>query len=221
MEIDWMMTRMRFVGLALVLPVALGTTSARADVLDGIVFGMKCLGAADRQACEERSKREAEETRERLRGPPETRSSSQDTRVAAPTEDTLGKQIYRNWRENVVCHDYAKRTGRDIDSTYARVLSRYSFARPAEARRQSGTGEWGLHIAGYLHEAVPGALYRLEQVVHSPDVAGGKRQYKLILNLARDGSGTRVTGQYCVTMDDPAGWQDLPPQVLSSLNSTF
>ncbi|AKU12484.1 hypothetical protein AzCIB_2591 [Azoarcus sp. CIB] len=202
---------------ALLLVAAL--QPARADVLDGLIFGAKCMGATDRKACEEQAKREADETRERMR---------QQSNHSAPTmtnpdspEDTLGKRIYRNWRKNVECNPFSTRSVRDVDSTYARVMSRYSFVTPNQAKVQSGTGEAGLYIAGYLHETTPGALYRLEQVVHSPDVADGRRQYKLRLDLARDGSGTRVTGQYCVTTDDPAGWQDLPAKIRSSLDNTF
>ncbi|MCK0508645.1 hypothetical protein [Aromatoleum anaerobium] len=220
METDWMMRRLRSIGLALLLPVALGTTSARADVLDGIVFGMKCLGAADRQACEERSKREADETRDRLRERPAP--NTQPVPIAEKNkEETFGQRIHRNWVKNLVCYNFAKRSVRDVDSTYARATARYGFMNPAELSRQTMTVEAGINLAGYLHETIPGARYRLEQVVHSQDVASGKRQYKLNLELARDGSGTRVSGHYCVTTDDPAGWQDLSPQVLSSLNSTF
>jgi len=216
-----MMTRMRLVGLALVLPVALGTTSARADVLDGIVFGMKCLGAADRQACEDQSKREAEEMRDRLRHQQQSAGSAAASRTATRGGQSVGKRAYRTWNQNVVCYNFAKRSGRGIDTNYARAVTRYNLMTPREVELQKGPIGAGLYAAGYLHEVTPGALYRLAQVVHSADVSGGKRQYKLILDLARDGSGTRVSGQYCVTTDDPAGWQDLPPQVLSSLNNTF
>ena len=220
MDIDWIMRRMRHVGLALVLPVALGTPLARADVLDGIVFGVKCLGAADRKACEEQSKREADEMRNRLRQRPAALDQEQRA-GSTEEEESAGEKVHRNWTVNVVCRQFTKRSPRDVDTNYARAMTHYSFMTAREAKALPGFGEGVLYAAGYSHEATPGALYRLEQVVHSPDVAGGKRQYKLILNLARDGSGTRVTGQYCVTTDDPAGWQDLPPQVLSSLNNTF
>uniref|UniRef100_A0ABX1N7I2 Uncharacterized protein n=2 Tax=Aromatoleum buckelii TaxID=200254 RepID=A0ABX1N7I2_9RHOO len=201
------------------LLLAASLQPARADVLDGLIFGAKCMGAADRKACEEQAKRDAEDTRERIRQQPDP-SHRPLTDLDSP-DDTLGKKIYRNWRKNLECHPYSARTVRDVDSTYARVMSRYSFVTPNQAKVQSGTGEAGLYIAGYLHETNPGALYRLEQVVHSPDVANGRRQYKLRLDLGRDGSGTRVTGQYCVTTDDPTGWRDLPDQVLKSLNNTF
>lgn len=215
-----MMRRLRCIGLALLIPVALGTTSARADVLDGLVFGIKCLGTADQQACEERSKREADETRDRLRQRPA--ESNREQRVGSPgAEKSAGEKVHRNWTVNVVCRQFTKRSPRDVDTNYARAMTHYSFMTPREAKALPGFGEGVLHAAGYSHEVTPGALYRLEQVVHSPDVASGKRQYKLNLKLARDGSGTRVTGQYCVTTDDPAGWQDLPPQVFSSLNNTF
>ncbi|NMG16248.1 hypothetical protein [Aromatoleum bremense] len=204
----------------LVAAFAVWASPVRADVLDGIIFGVKCIGADDRQACEDRSKREADETRARMR----QRSGATGVHAQGSPDaggDTLGMEIYRNWRENVVCQAFAKRTSRDVDTTYASAMGRYSFVTPNQAKGLSGTGEWGLHIAGYLHETIPGALYRLEQVVHSPDVADGQRLYKLILEFARDGSGTRVSGQYCVTTDDPAGWQDLPARVLASLDTTF
>ncbi|MDT3671778.1 MAG: hypothetical protein ROZ37_15790 [Aromatoleum sp.] len=201
------------------LLLAASLQPARADVLDGLIFGAKCMGAADRKACEEQAKRDADETRARMRQQP-NQSAPTLTNLDSP-DDTLGKKIYRNWRKNVECHPFSKRSVRDVDSTYAQVMNRYSFVTPNQAKLQSGTGEAGLYIAGYLHESAPGALYRLEQVVYSPDVANGRRQYKLRLDLARDGSGTRVTGQYCVTTDDPTGWRDLPDQVLKSLNNTF
>jgi len=207
--------------ICLVAGFAVWVSSAWADVLDGVIFGVKCMGADDPQACEDRSKREADETRERMRQQSGASRVQAQGNAATAGGDTLGKKIYRNWRENVVCQTFAKRSSRDVDTTYARAMSRYSFLTPNEVERRSLAGEASLHIAGYLHESTPGALYRLEQVVHSPDVANGQRQYKLILELARDGSGTRVTDQYCVTTDDPAGWQDLPPKVLSSLNTTF
>ena len=207
--------------ICLVAAFAAWVSPVSADVLDGVIFGVKCMGSDDPQACEDRSKRKANETRERMRQQSGATEVQAQGSTATDGGDTLGKKIYRNWRENVVCQAFAKRSSRDVDTTYARAMSRYSFMTPNQAKSLSGTGEWGLHIAGYLHETTPGALYRLEQVVHSPDVANGQRQYKLILELARDGSGTRVTGQYCVTTDDPAGWQDLPAKVLSSLNTTF
>lgn len=205
----------------LVAAFAMWVPPACADVLDGVIFGVKCMGVDDPQACEDRSKREADETRERMRRQSGATGVQAQGRTAAAGGDSFGKKVYRNWVENVVCQTFAKRSSRDVDTTYARAMSRYSFLTPSEVERQSLAGEASLNIAGYLHETTPGALYRLEQVVHSPDVANGQRQYKLILNLARDGSGTRVTGQYCVTTDDPAGWQDLPAKVLSSLNTTF
>lgn len=205
----------------LVAAFAAWVSPVSADVLDGVIFGVKCMGADDPQACEDRSKREADETRERMRQQSGATGVQTQGRTAPAGGDSFGKKVYRNWVENVVCKAFAKRSSRDVDTTYARAMSRYSFLTPNEVERRSLAGEASLHIAGYLHESTPGALYRLEQVVHSPDVANGQRQYKLILELARDGSGTRVTGQYCVTTDDPVGWQDLPPKVLSSLNSTF
>jgi hypothetical protein len=207
--------------ICLVAAFAVGVSPAWADVLDGVIFGVKCLGADDPKACEERSKREADETRERLRQPSGVTGEQAQGSPAAADGDTLGKKIYRNWRENVVCQAFAKRSSRDVDTTYARALTHYSFLTRTQAKGLPGFGEGLLYSAGFRHDATPGALYRLEQVVHSPDVANGQRQFKLILDLARDGSGTRVTGQYCVTTDDPAGWRDLPPKVLSSLNTTF
>ncbi|CAL94660.1 hypothetical protein [Azoarcus olearius] len=196
-------------------------SSTHADVLDGVIFGVKCIGAADRAACEARSRREADETRERMRHQPEARVGQSSARTSSADEETIGKRLYRNWMENIVCRDFAKRSPRDVDSTYARAMRHYNFMTPKQIVLQPLTTEAGLQTAGYLHEATPGALYRLEQVVHSPDVANGRRQYKLILDIGRDGSGTHVSGRYCVTTDDPAGWQDLLPQVRASLNNVF
>ena len=83
------------------LLLAASLQPARADVLDGLIFGVKCMGAADRKACEERAKREADETRERMRQQSRTDVQSITTNLDSP-DDTLGKRIYRNWRKNVV-----------------------------------------------------------------------------------------------------------------------
>lgn len=204
------------------LLLAASLQPARADVLDGLIFGAKCIGAEDRKACEEQSKREADETRERMHQQPQS-GMSQSVVTGSPAKgaESPTDQVIRNWVTNLVCYDYARRSAHDVNTSYARLMSRYSFMTKGEMRRLPGNEEGLAHVAGYLHQVTPGSLYRLEQVVHSPDVANGRRQYKLRLDLARDGPGTRVTGQYCVTTDDPAGWRDLPDQVLKSLNNTF
>lgn len=197
--------------------------AARADVLDGLIFGIKCARAADRHACEEQAKREANQARDRMRQQSQLGDSG-DVPSRGPTpvaDETQGQEVRRNWMTNVVCHQYARRSWRDVDTTYARAMSRYGFITRSEAKRLSVRDEFNLHAAGYLHDKTAGALYRLEQVVSSGDVDNGQRQYKLLLDLARDGPGTRINGRYCVTTDDPAGWQDLPAKIRSSLDDTF
>ncbi len=196
--------------------------ATRADVLDGLIFGIKCAGAADRQACEEQAKREADQARERMRQQSQLGDAGGAPALGPPGADaTQGQEVHRNWVKNVVCHQYAKRSSRDVDTTYARAMSRYGFITRSEAKRLPVRDEFNLHAAGYLHDKTAGALYRLEQVVSSSDVDKGRRQYKLLLDLARDGAGTRINGRYCVTTDDPAGWQDLPAKIRASLDNTF
>jgi hypothetical protein len=166
----------------------------RADVLDGLIFGAKCMGAADPKACEEQAKREADETRERMRQqPPSGMNRDVATGSAANGTESRTDQVIRNWVTNLVCYDYAKRSAQDVDTSYARLMSRYSFMTRGEMRRLPGNEEGLAHVAGYLHQITPGSLYRLEQVVHSPDVANGRRQYKPSRYTQPIASGFRST----------------------------
>ena len=209
------------IAIAFVLCGALSGT-AQADVLDGLIFGIKCAGSDDPEECKARSMREADESRERLHhgGTVTTSEGPASAAGAWGRSETRGEGIRRNWAENAACEAIDLDSKDSVDVAYGKAMSTYSFLTSGEVAGQQDRG-FAIHSAGYLHSTTPGALYRLEQVVTSPSVANGARQFKLKLQIRGRKTGSRISGSYCVSRDDPAGWANLQPKVRDSLIATF
>ena len=136
---------MRRIAIAFVLCSAL-SGAAKADLLDGLIFGIKCAGADDTEECEARSKREADEP-ERLR-----------QSAGAPTlQAHLGPSSNRGERADQ-CHTVKASGNADIDVAYARGKSRFGFMTLDEKKHQTKGGYMRIDD-DFKHTAVRGTLY--------------------------------------------------------------
>ena len=115
--------------------------------MDGLIFRIRCAGADDTEECEARSKREADESRERLR-------------QSAGAPDSTGPSALSSNRGERAdqCHT-VKATGyADIDATYARGKSRFGFMTLDEKKHQTKGGYMRID-EGLKHTAVQGTRY--------------------------------------------------------------
>ena len=119
---------MRRIAIAFVLCSAL-SGAAKADLLDGLIFGIKCAGADDTEECEARSKREADESRERLR-------------QSAGAPDSTGPSALSSNRGERAdqCHTVKASRNADIDVAYVRGKSRFGFTTLDEKKHQTKGG---------------------------------------------------------------------------------
>ena len=167
-----------------VLLLAIGalTAPAQADVLDGLVFGLKCMGADDPEACKARSKHEADESRERLRRENAAAGSAQGA--------TRGERADQ-------CHTVKANGKVDIDIAYARGKTYFGFMSLDEKKRRTNT--YIRMDDGFKHTVVPGTLYDMWDRVSVDAPNSGRQYFYAGLRLMKSEQGTELDAEYCIT----------------------
>ena len=168
-------------------------SAAAADVLDGLIFGIKCASADDPEACKERSKREADESRERLRQGASAPDATSPSRPAGQPAATAEQ-----------CHT-VKASGKvDIDVAYASGKTRFGFMNLDEKKhfiKHSGGRVLRLDD-GFRHTAVQGTLYDLWDHVSIEPPHGQRLWFTARLRLMKAERGTDLEARYCVQPSD-------------------
>jgi len=92
----------------------------------------------------------------------------------------------------------------DVDTAYARVMSRLRFRTLDERTRFAEQYSSGMLDEGFRHTAQPGAYYRLADLVGWSGTNGAREAAWLDVELSRDGATrTRFVGKYCLSSTDP------------------
>lgn len=165
-------------------------SAAEADFLDGLIFGIKCASADDPEACKARSKREADESQERLR---QGTSAPDATGASSPAAQarTAAEQ----------CHTVKVSGKVDIDVAYVRGKTRFGFMNLEEKKRFT-EGSYRRMDDGFRHTAVQGALYDLWDHVSIEPPHGQRVWFTAGLRLMKAERGTDLEARYCVQPSD-------------------
>jgi len=92
----------------------------------------------------------------------------------------------------------------DVDTAYARVMSRLRFRTLAERKHVAEKLSMGLIDEGFRHTAQPGAYYRMADLVGWNDPSGAREAAWLEVELSRDApTRTIFNGKYCIATNDP------------------
>ena len=176
---------MRRIAIAFVLCSAL-SGAAKADLLDGLIFGIKCAGADDTEECEARSKREADESRERLR-------------QSAGAPDSTGPSALSSNRGERAdqCHTVKASRNADIDVAYVRGKSRFGFMTLDEKKHQTKGGYMRIDD-DFKHTAVRGTLYDMWDRVSIKPPGGQRQWFYAGLRLMKAERSTELEARYCV-----------------------
>lgn len=93
----------------------------------------------------------------------------------------------------------------DVDTLYGRAMARFGFKSPEQiAIYRKTVDRLYLVDQGYKHEKQGGAFYHLAQTVNS-GVPGVSRAIWLEFTFSKNGTGSDVTAEYCVSTKDPTG----------------
>lgn len=176
---------MRRIAIAFVLCGAL-SGAAKADLLDGLIFGIKCAGADDTQECKARSKRDADESRERLR---QSAGAADSTGPSGPTSN-------RGERADQ-CHTVKASGNADIDVAYVRGKSRFGFMTLDEKKHQTKGGYMRIDD-DFKHTAVRGTLYDMWDRVSIKPPGGQRQWFYAGLRLMKAERSTELEARYCV-----------------------
>ena len=94
----------------------------------------------------------------------------------------------------------------DVDTAYARVMTRLRFRTMDERKRFAEQYSSGLIDEGFRHTAQPGSYYRLADLVGWQEPGGTRDAAWLEIELSRDGPArTRFIGSYCLAEDQRSG----------------
>ncbi|CAG0946134.1 hypothetical protein GPROT2_03584 [Gammaproteobacteria bacterium] len=92
----------------------------------------------------------------------------------------------------------------DVDTAYARVMSRLRFRTLDERKRFADAHSIGLMDEGFRHTAQPGSYYRMADLVGWQEPGRSREVAWLEVELIRNGpSRTNFTGTHCVSRNDP------------------
>jgi hypothetical protein len=92
----------------------------------------------------------------------------------------------------------------DVDTAYARVMSRLRFRTLDERKHVAAKLSMGLIDEGFRHTAQPGAYYRMADLVGWNTSSGAREAAWLEVELTRDAPRrTLFNGKYCLATNDP------------------
>lgn len=92
----------------------------------------------------------------------------------------------------------------DVDTAYARVMSRLRFRTLDERKRFAEAYSMGLMDEGFRHTAQAGSYYRMADLVGWQEPGRSREAAWLEVELIRDGpSRTSFTGKHCASKNDP------------------
>ena len=180
---------MRRIAIAFVLCSAL-SGAAKADLLDGLIFGIKCAGSDDPEECKARSKREADESRERLR----RGASAPDAAGPSGSANNRGERADQ-------CHTVKASGNADIDIAYARGKTRFGFMNLDEKKRFT-EGSYRRMDDGFKHTAVQGTLYDMWDHVSIEPPGEQRLWFTANLRLMKAERGTDLEARYCIQPSD-------------------
>ena len=86
------------------------------------------------------------------------------------------------------CHNVQTEIDSDVDTVYARVMSRLHFRTLEERRRFAEIHSSGFFDEGFRHVAQPGAYYRMADLVGWYEASGAREAVWMEVELARSGS---------------------------------
>jgi hypothetical protein len=131
---------------------------------------------------------------EALLGPKEER------RARAEAERTGAQQ--GTYAED--CQDISLLAPIDVDTAYARVMSRLRFRTLAERKHVAEKLSMGLIDEGFRHTAQPRAYYRMADLVGWNEPSGAREAAWLEVELTRDAPmRTIFKGRYCLDTNEP------------------
>jgi len=92
----------------------------------------------------------------------------------------------------------------DVDTAYARVMSRLRFRTLDERKHVAEKLSLGLIDEGFRHTAQPGAYYRMADLIGWNAPSGAREAAWLEVELTRDApTRTFFKGKYCLATNDP------------------
>jgi hypothetical protein len=131
-----------------------------------------------------------------LLGPKDGRTNNSETAGTA--------RIPQPMSSGESCNRTSAIVSTDVDTAYARVMSRLRFRTLDERKRFAEKNSIGLIDEGFRHTAQPGSYYRLADLVRWNEPGGRREAAWLEVELSRDGANrTRFQGTYCLSPGDP------------------
>lgn len=116
-----------------------------------------------------------------------------------PSASTQGATAYKE-----VCKHTSFDVPLDVDTAYARAMSKLGFRTLEERRQEQRRSTLNMIDQGFKHVARPGAFYSMADRVRFQSDQGGATAEWMEMELAREGaSTTKVKAGYCLGPQNP------------------